>query len=80
MIRTLVSLDEREYKLAKKEAKALGISVAEFIRRSIQQNLPVSTKTAWTRYSGMVQIGDSKSSLSDSIDDLVYAVKHLGVR
>lgn len=30
MIRTQVSLDEREYELAKREAKALGVSVAEF--------------------------------------------------
>jgi hypothetical protein len=37
MIRMLVSLDEAEYELAKKEAKALGISVAEFVRRSIPQ-------------------------------------------
>jgi hypothetical protein len=37
MIWMLVSLDEAEYELAKKEAKALGISVAEFVRRSIPQ-------------------------------------------
>src|SRR4029077_6396790 len=33
VIRTQVSLDEREYALAKKEAKALGIPVAEYVRR-----------------------------------------------
>ena len=32
MIRTQVSLDEQEYLLAKAEAKAMGISVAEFVR------------------------------------------------
>jgi len=40
MIRTQVSLDEEKYKLAKREARALGISVAEFVRRAIRQSLP----------------------------------------
>jgi hypothetical protein len=75
MIRTLVSLDEREYKLAKKEAKTLGISIAEFVRRSIRQNLPIGTEKAWMRYAGIVQTGDPKSSASESIDGLVYGTK-----
>ncbi|MGA2595219.1 MAG: ribbon-helix-helix protein, CopG family [Bryobacteraceae bacterium] len=36
MIRTQISLDEREYKLAKKQAQALGVSVAEFVRRAVR--------------------------------------------
>src|SRR5206468_194904 len=33
MIRTQISLDKREYDLAKKEARSMGIPVAEFVRR-----------------------------------------------
>jgi hypothetical protein len=36
MIRAQVSFDEHEYALAKREAKALGISVAEFLRRAVR--------------------------------------------
>jgi hypothetical protein len=75
MIRTLVTLDEAEYELAKKEAKALGISVAEFVRRSIRQNLPVATDKPWMRYVGMVETEDPNSSLNQSIDELVYGTK-----
>lgn len=73
MIRTQVSLDAAEYKLAKKEAKALGISVAEFIRRAVRQNLPVSADQPWMRYMGFVESGDPNSS--QNIDELVYGVK-----
>jgi hypothetical protein len=75
MIRTLVTLDEAEYELAKKEAKTLGISVAEFVRRSIRGNLPIATDKPWMRYVGMVETGDPNSSVSQSIDDLVYGTK-----
>jgi hypothetical protein len=77
-IRTLVTLDEAEYKLAKKEAKALRISLPEFTRRSIRQNLPIRAETPWMRYAAMVHTGDPKSSSCQSIDDLVYAAKHSG--
>jgi len=40
MIRTQISLDEEEYALAKKEAAALGISVAELVRRAVRRMLP----------------------------------------
>ena len=33
MIRTQISLDQQEYAMAKREAKALGISVAELCAR-----------------------------------------------
>jgi hypothetical protein len=42
MVRTQVSLDEREHMLAKKQAKALGISLAELVRRAIRNALPQS--------------------------------------
>jgi hypothetical protein len=36
MIRTQVGLDESNYKLVKKESKARGISIAEFVRRAVR--------------------------------------------
>jgi len=74
MIRTQVSLDKNEYALAKKEAKALGISIAEFVRRAIRDKLPPPDQSRpWMRYIGMVESGDSRSS--QSIDDVVYGTK-----
>ncbi len=73
MIRTQISLDKREYELAKKEAKALGISVAEFARRAIRQMLPADESKPWMRYAGFVESGDPRSS--QSIDEVVYGGK-----
>jgi hypothetical protein len=70
MARRQVSLDEEDYVLAKKEAEALGISVAEFVRRAIREVLPASGKAPWMRYAGMVESGDPHSSLK--IDEIVY--------
>lgn len=70
MVRTLITLDEAEYKLAKKEAKALGISVAEFVRRAIRQTLPVPGSKPWMHYAGLVETGNANSS--QSVDDLIY--------
>ncbi len=39
MIRIQIRLDEREYELAKAEARSLGISVAELVRRALRQVL-----------------------------------------
>jgi hypothetical protein len=73
MIRTQISLDAREYKLVKKEAKALGVSIAEFVRRAVRDKLPDSGSPPWMRYAGLVETGDLKSS--QSIDDLIYGTK-----
>ena len=73
MIRTQVSLDRQEYALAKKEAKALGISVAEFVRRAVRRMLPASGNAPWMRYAGLVESGNARSS--QSIDDIVYGHK-----
>jgi hypothetical protein len=73
MIRTQVSLDEQDYKLAKKEAEALGIPVAEYVRRAIRRVLPPSGRPVWMRYAGLVESGDPRSS--QSIDDIVYGNK-----
>jgi hypothetical protein len=73
MIRTQISLDKDEYELAKREAARLGISIAEFIRRAVREQLPTSGGGAWMKYAGFVETGDPHSS--QSIDDLVYGRK-----
>ena len=73
MLRTQVSLDEQDYKSAKKEAAALGISVAEYVRRAIQSALPPSGQPSWMRYAGLVESGNPQSS--QSIDEIVYGNK-----
>jgi hypothetical protein len=73
MIRTQVSLDEREYVLAKQEAKSQGISIAEFVRRAIRQALPARGDAPWMRFAGFVETGDPHSS--QTIDEIVYGQK-----
>ena len=77
MIRTQVSLGENEYHLAKREAKALGIPVAELVRRALRQSIAIeaqnSTQAPWMRYAGLVETGDAHSG--QRIDDLIYGHK-----
>jgi hypothetical protein len=73
MIRTQISLSEDEYKLAKREARRLGISLAELLRRSLRTVLPVDESGPWMRYAGMVESGDRESS--QRIDDVIYGHK-----
>ncbi|HEX4228427.1 MAG TPA: ribbon-helix-helix domain-containing protein [Bryobacteraceae bacterium] len=73
MIRTQISLDKDEYGLAKAQAAALGISVAEFIRRAVREALPLEGQGPWMKYAGFVTTGDPNSS--QSIDELVYGTK-----
>jgi hypothetical protein len=58
MIRTQIRLDKKEYAMAKREAKALGISVAELVRRALQETLPSSEAAPCVsrgmRYAGFV--------------------------
>lgn len=70
MIRTQVSLTEQEYEAAKQEAKRLGISLAELLRRSLRSILPVDESKPWMRIAGMVDTGDPNSS--QHIDEIVY--------
>ena len=73
MIRTQVSLDASDYNLVKKEANARGISIAEFVRRAVREQLPPAGSPPWMRYAGFVETGDPRSS--QSIDELVYGSK-----
>jgi len=63
MIRTIV----------KRDVKAAGISIAEYVRRAIRQALPARTDAPWMRYAGFVESGNSLSSRS--IDEIVYGSK-----
>ncbi|MGC2656503.1 MAG: ribbon-helix-helix protein, CopG family [Bryobacteraceae bacterium] len=69
MIRTQISLDNEEYDLAKAQAAALGISLAELIRRAVRDILPNKGQGAWMKYAGLVTTGDPNSS--QSVDELV---------
>jgi hypothetical protein len=73
MIRTQISLDKEEYDLAKIQAAALGISIAEFIRRAVRERLPARGKGSWMKYAGFVETGDPRSS--QSIDEVIYGTK-----
>jgi len=76
MLRTQVSLDEHDYELAKKEAAALGISVAEYVRRAVRNALPIPCprhQPVWMRYAGLVESGNPQSS--QSIDEIVYGAR-----
>ena len=73
MIRTQISLSEEEYEAAKREARRLGISLAELLRRSLRDLLPVDESKPWMRYAGMVETGDLQSSRR--IDEVVYGQK-----
>jgi hypothetical protein len=73
MIRTQISLSESEYRAAKREARRLGISLAELCRRSLRWLLPADASKPWMRYAGMVESGDPRSSLR--IDEVIYGQK-----
>lgn len=73
MIRTQISLDAREYDLVKREAKAMGVSVAEFVRRAIRLGLPAKGQAPWMRYAGLIESGDPHSS--QTVDEVVYGSK-----
>jgi hypothetical protein len=73
VIRTQISLDEQDYESVKNEAAALGIPVAEYVRRAIRRTLPLTGRPGWMRYAGLVESGNPRSSRS--IDEIVYGDK-----
>ena len=72
MIRTQVSLDEEAYRMAKEESRRSGISLAEFLRRSVAAALTprIGKKKPWMRYAGTLRSGDSGASRS--VNEVVY--------
>jgi len=73
MIRTQISLEKEDYHLIKQEAKALGVPIAELVRRAIRQTLPQGKQPPWMRYAGFVESGNPRSS--QQIDEIVYGSK-----
>ena len=73
MIRTQISLTEKEYDLARREAERLGISFAELVRRSLRAVILADESRPWMGYAGMVETGDAESSRN--IDEIVYGRK-----
>ena len=72
-MRTQISLDEHEYALARAEARSLGISVTEFIRRAVREALPLRGEGAWMKFAGFVETGNPRSS--QSVDGIVHGQK-----
>jgi hypothetical protein len=73
MMRTQISLTLDEMRAARAEAKRLGISLAELLRRSLRTLLPAESSKPWMRYAGMIESGDAISS--QRIDDVIYGQK-----
>jgi hypothetical protein len=74
MVRTQISLPEEDYEAAKREARQLGVSLAEFFRRSLRSALPANDDSKpWMRFAGMIESGDPQSS--QNIDEIVYGKK-----
>ena len=73
MVRTQISLTTAEYQSAKREARRLGISLAELLRRSLRSLIPPDSSPPWMRLAGMVETGDAKSS--QRIDEVIYGRK-----
>ncbi len=73
MIRTQVSFDAGLYREARREARRLGVSFAEYCRRVLTQALAGrrrAGKKPWLRYSGALASGDPNAS--QTIDEVVY--------
>ena len=73
MERTQISLSAAEMRAARLEAKRLGISLAELLRRSLRTLLPAESDKPWMRFAGFVETGDPHAS--QRIDDVIYGQK-----
>ncbi|HSR66948.1 MAG TPA: ribbon-helix-helix domain-containing protein [Acidobacteriota bacterium] len=70
MIRTQISVDEALYERAKDVARRQGISLAELVRRGIEEMVSrVPADKPWMAYAGMVE---GEPDDSETIDDVVY--------
>ena len=74
MKRTRISLSLEDYKLATEEARRLGVSLAEFFRRSLRKNLPIDRSKPWMRFCGFVGSGIGQSG--KTLDEVVYLRKN----
>ena len=70
MIRTQISVDEQLYERAKDVARRHGISLAELVRRGLEQVLASEpTDRPWMAYAGAFDGGAGDSA---SVDEVVY--------
>lgn len=70
MIRTHIALDEELHERVKKAARTLGISFAEFCRRSLQRAvLDHAMDKPWMYYAGILE-GDPGDS--ETVDSVLY--------
>jgi len=70
MIRTQISVDEAVYEHAKAVAKRRGISLAELVRRGLEETLAREPEDwPWMAYAGAID-GDLQDS--STVDDAVY--------
>lgn len=70
MIRTQISVDEEIYERAKIVAKRRGISLAELVRRGLEETLAREPAgKPWMVYAGVID-GDEEDS--STVDDVVY--------
>jgi hypothetical protein len=72
MIRTQISLEKDAYDAAKAEAERKGISLSEFLRRSVAAALGEASdrKRPWLRHAGALSSGDPNASRT--VDQVVY--------
>ena len=73
MIRIQISLSSQDYLLAKKTAKAQGMSLAELLGRALKMIMPYKQEKPWMQYAGMLQSDNPASSTQ--IDNIVYGHK-----
>lgn len=73
MVRTQIRLTNEEFTAAIREARRLGISLAELLRRSLRLMLPVDQAQPWMRYAGSIESSDPAAS--QDLDDVVYGRK-----
>jgi hypothetical protein len=70
MIRTQISLDVDVYARAKGVARRMGISVAELVRRGLEETIARQpTSKPWMAYAGIVE---GRREDSSTVDEIVY--------
>jgi hypothetical protein len=77
MIRTQVTLDADVYRQAQAEARRLGISLAELVRRALARALGERAspgKKPWMRFWGAIA-GGPDESVNEQVDAVVYGPK-----
>lgn len=70
MIRTQISVDEKTYERAKVIAKRRGISLAELVRRGLEETMAREpADQPWMVYAGVI---DGDEDDSSTVDEVVY--------